>query len=112
MLNRRSIQGGVVTKPVPNFTRLDPSRPEIAVLRHAMLRAREVVAARSWSASQEPTSEHWWADVLADRRARRRRISRGLHSYSGGKIGERAYYTLADEPGPNNAGRVQQMSLA
>jgi hypothetical protein len=25
----------------------------------AMLRAREVVAARPWSTSQEPTSEHW-----------------------------------------------------
>jgi hypothetical protein len=56
----------VVTKPVPNFTRLDPSRPEIAILMDAMVRAREVVAARSWSTSQEPIGEHWWADVLAD----------------------------------------------
>jgi hypothetical protein len=31
----------------------------------AMLRAREVVAARPWSTSQEATTEHWWADVLA-----------------------------------------------
>jgi hypothetical protein len=45
-----------MTKPVPNFTRLDPGRPEIAILMDAMLRARDVVAARSWSASQEPTS--------------------------------------------------------
>jgi hypothetical protein len=73
-----------VTKPAPSFTRLDPSRPEIAILLDAMLRAREVVAARSWSTSQEPTSENWWADVLADPRARRCRISRGLHSHSGG----------------------------
>jgi hypothetical protein len=99
-LHRRA-QSAVVTKPVPNFTRLDPSRPEIAILMDAMLRAREVVAARSWSTSQEPTCEHWWADVLADPRARQRRVSRGLHSYSGGKIVERAYYTLADEPGIN-----------
>jgi hypothetical protein len=41
------------TKPVPNFTRLDRSRPEIAILMDAMLRAREVVAARSWATSQE-----------------------------------------------------------
>jgi hypothetical protein len=93
-------EGAVVTEPVPNFTRLDPSLPEIAILMHAMLRAREVVAARSWSTSQEPTSEHWWADVLADPRARQRRVLRGLHTYSGGRMLERAYYTLADEPRP------------
>src|SRR6266571_2501410 len=52
--SHRSIQGGVVTKPVPNFTRLDPCRSEIAILMDAMLRAREVVAARSWATSQEP----------------------------------------------------------
>jgi hypothetical protein len=96
----RHIQGSVVTKPVPNFTRLDPSFPEIAILVHAMLRAREVVASRSWATSQEPTGEHWWADVLADPRARQRRVSRGLHSYSGVRMLERAYYTLADEPRP------------
>jgi hypothetical protein len=39
----------LVTKPVPNFTRLDPSRPDIAFLMNAMLRAREVVAARLMS---------------------------------------------------------------
>jgi hypothetical protein len=63
----------VVTKPPPNFTRLDPGRLEIVILVDAMLRAREVVASRSWSTSQEPTTEHWWADVLADPRARIRR---------------------------------------
>jgi hypothetical protein len=66
------------TRPVPNFTRLDPSRPEIAILMDAMLRIREVVATRPWSTSQEPTSEHWWADVLADPRARIRRGRRGF----------------------------------
>jgi len=59
-----------MTKPVPNFTRLDPGRPEIAILMDAMLRAREVVAVRSWSTSHEPTSEYWWADVLANPRSR------------------------------------------
>jgi hypothetical protein len=58
------------TRPVPNFTRLDPSRPEIAILMDAMLRIREVIATRPWSTSQEATTEHWWADVLADPRAR------------------------------------------
>src|SRR5947209_8496707 len=43
MLNRIALFKA--TKPVPNFTRLDPSRPEIAVLMAAMLRAGEVVAA-------------------------------------------------------------------
>jgi hypothetical protein len=89
-----------VTKPVPNFTRLDPGLPEIAILMHAMLRARKVVASRSWATSQAPTSEHWWADVLADPRVRQRRVLRGLHAYSGGRMLERAYYTLGDEPRP------------
>jgi hypothetical protein len=66
----------------------------------AMLRAREVVAAPSWSTSHEPTSEYWWADVLADPRARRRPTSHRLHSGRGGGMGERAYYTLVDEPQP------------
>jgi hypothetical protein len=59
-----------VTKPVPNFVRHDPCRPDVAILIEAMIRAREVVAARSWSTSQEPVTEAWWADVLADPRAR------------------------------------------
>jgi hypothetical protein len=79
---------------VPNFARLDPGRPDVAILLEAMLRAREVIATRSWSMPYQPTSEHWWADVLEDPRARRRRVSRGL----GGRTVERAYYTLADEP--------------
>jgi GAF domain-containing protein len=39
-----------VIKPTPNFTRLDPGRPEIAILVEAMLRAREAIARllRSW----------------------------------------------------------------
>jgi hypothetical protein len=64
------------------------------MLMDAMLRACEVVAAWSWSWSLEPTSEDWWADVLTDPRARRRRVPRDL----GGRMVERAFYTLADEP--------------
>ena len=80
------------TKPVPNFTRLDPNRPDVAILIEAMLRAREVVAARSWSSSQEPVTEAWGADVLADSRARVRRQPRP------GRTSQQAYYRLADEP--------------
>jgi hypothetical protein len=36
-------------KTTPNFTRLDPGRPEIAILMDAMLRAREVAGGRPWS---------------------------------------------------------------
>jgi hypothetical protein len=83
---------------VPSFTRLDPSRPEIAILIHAIMQAREVVTARSWSTSQEPTSECWWADVLADPRARARRQPRGFYTRHGKPQAQRGYYTLADEP--------------
>jgi hypothetical protein len=87
-----------VTKRLPDFTRLDRTRPEIAILIDAMLRALEVVASRPWSTSQEPISDYWWADVLADPRARRQRASRRLHTGRGGTVGDRDYYTLADEP--------------
>jgi hypothetical protein len=32
----------------------------------ATLKARQAVEGRSWSHPQEPTTEEWWADVLAD----------------------------------------------
>ena len=51
------IQGGVVPKPPANFTRLDPGRSDVGMLIGAMLRAREVIATKSWSTSQEPTSK-------------------------------------------------------
>jgi hypothetical protein len=57
--------------PSPNFTVLDASHPEIASLLAAMLQARQAVERRSWSHPQEPAGEEWWADVLADPRARR-----------------------------------------
>jgi len=37
-----------------------------------MLQARDAVERRSWSHPQEPTTDEWWADVLADPRARKR----------------------------------------
>jgi hypothetical protein len=83
-----------------NFTRLDPGRLEIVILMDAMLRIREVVAARAWSTSQEPTSEHWWADVLADPRARIRRGQRGFYGRDGRRTAQKSYYRLADEPSP------------
>ena len=58
-----------------NFARLDSGRPEISRLVIAMLQAREALALQSWSHPLEYTGEEWWADVLADPRARR--IARG-----------------------------------
>jgi hypothetical protein len=48
------------------------------------------VGCRSWSHSQEPTGEAWWADVLADPRARKRERRTDLAV-------KRAFYRLADE---------------
>jgi hypothetical protein len=56
----------------PNFALLDVSRPEVARLIVAMVQARDAVELRTWSHPQEPTGEAWWADVLADPRARKR----------------------------------------
>ena len=74
----------------PNFVVLDVRRPEVARLMTAMLEAREVVERRSWSHPQEPTGEEWWADVLADPRARKRERRTDLAV-------KQAYYRLADE---------------
>jgi hypothetical protein len=57
---------------MPNFVLLDIAQPEIAHLLTAMLQAREAVGRRSVSHPQEPTGDDWWADVLADPRARNR----------------------------------------
>jgi hypothetical protein len=72
----------------PNFTLLDSSLPEIGRLISAMLQARDAVERRSWSHPQEP--EHWWADVLADPRARKRERRTDLAV-------NQAFYRLADE---------------
>ena len=74
-----------------NFTRLDGDRPEISRLVTAMLQARQALSSRSWSHPQEYAGEEWWADVLADPRARRR--SRGGHIRGALNI-----YRLRDEP--------------
>jgi hypothetical protein len=55
-----------------------------------MLAAREAVDRRSWSHPQEPTGEEWWADVLADPRARKRERRTDLAV-------KQAFYRLADE---------------
>ena len=74
---------------MPNFVLLDTNRPDLARLLAAMLQACEAVERRSWSHPQEATSEDWWADVMADPRARRRRrIDMALRHES---------YRLADE---------------
>jgi hypothetical protein len=56
----------------PNFVLLDATLPDVARLVTAMLQAREAIDRRSWSHPQEPTGDEWWADVLADPRARKR----------------------------------------
>jgi hypothetical protein len=55
-----------------------------------MVQARDAVGRRSWSHPQEPTGEEWWADVLADPRARKRERRTDLAV-------KQAYYRLADE---------------
>jgi hypothetical protein len=46
-----------------------------------------------------PISEHWWADVLADPRARIRRQPHG-YGRDTSRTAQRAFYRLADEPRP------------
>jgi len=77
---------------LPNFVLLDATLPDVARLVAAMVQAREAVDRRSWAHPQEPTGEEWWADVLADPRARRRKRRASNLSV------QRAFYTLADEP--------------
>jgi hypothetical protein len=79
--------------------------PEIVRLVVAMLQARDAVEHRSWSHPQEPTGEEWWADVLADPRARKRERRTDLAV-------KRAFYRLADEKRETHPRRVQQVRLA
>ena len=88
-----------MAKSPPNFTRLNSERPDVAILIEAMIRAREVVVARSWLSSQEPITEAWWADVLADPRARTRRRPDG-YGHDVRRTAQRTFYRLADEPRP------------
>ena len=73
-----------------NFTLLDLSRPEVVRLVAAMLQVREAIDRHSWPRPQEPTGEAWWADVLADPRARKRARRTDLAVKA-------AFYRLADE---------------
>ena len=70
---------------------LDTSQPDITQLLVAMLQARQAVARRSWSHPQQAAGEDWWADVLADPRARKRgrRVDKAI---------KQATCRLADEP--------------
>ncbi len=76
---------------MPNFVLLDTSQPDITQLLVAMLQARQAVARRSWSHPQQAAGEDWWADVLADPRARKRdrRLNMAI---------KQSLYRLADEP--------------
>ena len=74
----------------PNFALLDMSHPEVASLVTAMVQACDAVERRSWLHPQEPTGEEWWADVLADLRARKRERRTDLAV-------KQAFYRLADE---------------
>ena len=74
----------------PNFVLLDATLPDVATLVTTMLQARDAVESRSWSHPQEPTTEEWWGDVLADPRARKRARRTDLTV-------KLAYYRLADE---------------
>src|SRR5499433_4316706 len=55
-----------------------------------MVQARDAVGRRSWAHAQELTSDEWWADVLADPRARKRERRTDLAV-------RQAFYRLADE---------------
>ena len=90
---------------MPNFTALDMSLPEVAILVAAMVQARDAVSHRSWSHPQEPTGEEWWADVLPDPRARKRERRTDLAV-------KQAFYRLADEKREIILCRVQQVRLA
>jgi hypothetical protein len=88
MFDGRHVIGGMTT--MPNFALLPASQPDIARLVRAMVQARDAVERRSWSHPQEPTGEEWWADVLADPRARKRERRTDLAV-------KQAFYRLADE---------------
>jgi hypothetical protein len=74
----------------PNFVLLDATLPNVARLLIAMVQARDAVESCSCSHPQQPTTEEWWADVLADPRAR---IPKRRSDYTA----TQAFYRLADE---------------
>jgi hypothetical protein len=74
----------------PNFARLNGDRPEITRLMIAMRQAREALSGRPWSHPLEYVGEEWWADVLADPRAR---TPKRRSDYTA----KQAFFRLADE---------------
>ena len=74
----------------PNFVLLDAALPDVAWLVTAMVQARDAAEHRTWSHPQEPIGEEWWADVLADPRARKRERRTDVTV-------KQAFYRLADE---------------
>ena len=74
-----------------NFVLLDTALPDVARLVAAMVQAHDAVERQSWWHPQEPTSDEWWADVLADPRARRHERRRTDLAV------KQAFYRLADE---------------
>ena len=74
----------------PNFVLLDAALSDVARLVTAMVQARNAAERRSWSHPQAPTTEEWWADVLADPRARKQERRTDLAV-------KQAFYRLADE---------------
>ena len=88
-----------MARPTPNFVILDGSLPDVWRLVAAMLKARQAIESRSWSHPQEPTTEEWWADVLADPRAQIRKRRGSEQAVS------RTFYRLADEPRASSGGR-------
>src|SRR5262245_60455095 len=88
----RAATVGAMARPTPNFVVLDGSLPDVGRLVAAMLRARHASESRSWSHPQKPTTEEWWADVLADPRAQARKRRGSEQAVS------RTLYRLADEP--------------
>ena len=74
----------------PNFVLLDATLPDLAKLVASMVQARDAVENRSWSHPQEPITDAWWADVLADPRARKRERRTDVSV-------KQAFYRLADE---------------
>src|SRR5262245_16535027 len=88
----RAATVGAMARPTPNFVVLDGSLPDVGRLVAAMLRARQAVESRAWSHPQEPTTEEWWADVLADPCAQTQKRRGSEHAVS------RTFYRLADEP--------------
>ena len=76
-----------MARPTPNFVILDGSLPDVGRLVAAMLKARQAIESRSWSHPQEPTTEDWWADVLADPRLRGQRHDFAISRTDGRSIG-------------------------